>query len=298
MAGDWIKMRPSLMTSPKVNGIARILERDFAVGRSLSTGNNGVMSEIVTRNVMRNVTVASLLVIWGAANEHTTDGVFRNADLSDLDDMVGIPGFGEAMATVGWAEYDAEEGTVILPNFTEYNTSGRERSGAAKTAAQRQKEYRERKRNADVMPEGDAESDVTSDVTRNRREEKRREENKTPLTPRDRGAVNVDRFQRFWDAYPVKKSKGQAEKTFAKLNPDDLMLNRMIKAIGQQIDHRQKLQAAGQFAPEFKHPSTWLNAKAWEDELEPIQQQRPLTGTHLSAVGSAAPALPDFQFED
>ena len=57
MAGDWIKMRPSLLTNPKVNGIARILEGEREVSRVLSTGFSGAMSEIVTRNVMRNVTV-------------------------------------------------------------------------------------------------------------------------------------------------------------------------------------------------------------------------------------------------
>lgn len=171
MAGDWIKMRPSLLTSPKVNGIARFLESDKSVSRALATGFNGVMSEIVTRNVMRNVTVASLLVIWGAANEHTVDGVFHDADLNDLDDMVGIPRFGEAMQSVGWASYDEEHCTVTLPNFIEYNTTGKERSATAKSGAERQKEYRDRKKQNG--------SDVTSDVTRNRREKKRREEKKS-----------------------------------------------------------------------------------------------------------------------
>ena len=172
MAGDWIKMRTSLLTNPRVNGIARILEDDRNVGRALSTGFNGCMSEIVTRNVMRHVTVSSLLIVWGAANEHTRDGVFRNADLSDIDDMVGIPGFGEAMEAVGWASYDADSCTVTLPNFNEYNTSGHDRTAQAKTAAERQREYRERKKSQ----ESDVTRDVTSDVTRNRREEKSREE--------------------------------------------------------------------------------------------------------------------------
>jgi hypothetical protein len=177
MAGEWIKMRPSLLTSPKVNGIARILEGSQQVAKVLTTGFGGVMSEIVTRNVTRNVTVASLLVVWGAANEHTDDGVFRNADLSDIDDMVGIPGFGEAMELVGWAIYDEDNECVILPNFNEYNTCGKDRS------AERQRRYRERKR----RKEGGADSksdvtrdvtrDVTQDVTGDGREEKRRIKN-------------------------------------------------------------------------------------------------------------------------
>lgn len=183
MAGDWIKMRTSLLTNPKVNGIARILESANEVGRVLSTGYNGPLSEIVTRTVTRHVTVSCLLIVWGAANEHTEDGVFTNADLSDIDDMVGIPGFAAAMVEVGWAEFDSDNVTVSLPNFNEYNTPGSERSAGAKTNAERQKEYRDRKK-AENVTNFCNESDVTKTVTRNRREEKRREElTSTSLVP-------------------------------------------------------------------------------------------------------------------
>lgn len=141
------------------------------------------MSEIVTRNVMRYVTVTALLSVWGAANEHTRDGVFQNADLSDIDDMAGVPGFGAAMAAVGWAEYDEEQCTVSLPNFNEYNTSGSVRSAVAKTAAVRQKEYRDRKTEQKSDVTRDVTRDVTNDVTRDRREEKRREDINTPIPP-------------------------------------------------------------------------------------------------------------------
>ncbi len=184
MAGDWIKMRPSLLTSPKVNGIARILEASPAVACALTTGFRGPLSEVVTRNVMRNVTVASLLVIWGAANEHTEDGIFRNADLSDLDDIVGIPGFGSAMASVGWAEFHPHEGCVSLPNFAEYNTCGRDR--AKEKNAERQRRFREKH---------NAESNVTNNVTNNDREEKRREEkrrSKPSSTSNQEQRVEVD----------------------------------------------------------------------------------------------------------
>jgi len=168
MAGDWIKMRPALLTSPKVNGIARMLESSPTVSAVLSTGYAGPMSEIVSRNVMRNVTVAALLIIWSAANEHTKDGVFINADLSDIDDMVGIPGFGEAMEYVGWAIFNEQDYVVTLPNFSEYNTCGKDRS--AEKNAERQAKFREKQK----LSAG--KSNVTNNVTNNGREEKRREE--------------------------------------------------------------------------------------------------------------------------
>ena len=187
MAGDWIKMRPALLSSPKVNGIARFLEDNQGVARALSTGPSASMNEIVTRNVMRYVTVSSLLCVWGAANEHTSDGVFHNADLSDLDDIAGIPGFGEAMESVGWAISDPSESTVTLPNFEEYNTCGKSRG------AERQKRYRDRQKAQ--------KSDVTRDVTPLHREEKRREESKTTAQSGQRREYPPD-FERAWAAYP------------------------------------------------------------------------------------------------
>lgn len=172
MAGDWIKMRTSLVTSPKVNGIARILERSAEVGKMLTNSHNTTLSDVVTRNVTRNVTVSLLLTLWSAANEHTRNGVFENADLSDIDDIVGVPGFGAALSTVGWAIHDEQSNSVILPNFNEYNTSGDMRSASAKTNAQRQKEFRERKK----QQESNVTRNVTNNVTSNRREEKRRED--------------------------------------------------------------------------------------------------------------------------
>lgn len=170
MAGDWIKMRTSLVTSPKVNGIARILEQSAEVGKMFTLERNATLSDVVTRNVTRNVTVSLLLTLWSAANEHTRNGIFKNADLSDIDDIVGVPGFGNALSTVGWAIHDAENDCVILPNFNEYNTSGDERLASA---AERQRRYREKKKaNSDVT------RDVTGDVTgdgEKRREEKRRD---------------------------------------------------------------------------------------------------------------------------
>lgn len=213
MAGDWIKMRPALLTSPKVNGIARALEDNREVTRALSTGFNGGMREIVTRAVMRHVTVSALLIVWGAANEHTEDGVFRNADLSDIDDMAGIPGFGVAMETVGWAAFNEEEFTVTLPNFNEYNTCGKDRTIVAKTPAERQKEYRERKKRNESVTDGSVTPCNKSDVTSNHREEKSRQEGKPPKSPKGDSSPAIE-FKTF-----IADCKQRGEKAIADYRP-------------------------------------------------------------------------------
>lgn len=171
MAGDWIKYRASLSTHPKVWKMADVLGSSIDIGRRLSTVHNGTLDDIVTRDVTRDVTLAALLRVWCATNEHTDDGVWHMATLDTLDNAAGIAGFGAAMAAVEWAIYDAQNNTVTLPNFTEYNAPAKH--GARSTGAQRQARYR-----AKLKLNGDASPGVTGDVTGDGREEKRREKSK------------------------------------------------------------------------------------------------------------------------
>lgn len=77
------------------------------------------------------------------------------------------------------------------------------------------------------------------------------------------GARLQDRFERFYAAYPKKKSRGTAEKAFAKLKPDDAAVDLMLVAIARAL-------ASGEWTdPQFiPYPATWLNAKGWMDEVQ------------------------------
>lgn len=75
------------------------------------------------------------------------------------------------------------------------------------------------------------------------------------------------RFESFYSKYPIKKSKARALKVFTKLNPDDLLLQKIIRALRSQIENRNNALAAGVWVPDWKHPSTWLNDQCWEDSL-------------------------------
>lgn len=173
MAGDWIKYRASLGTHPKVWKMADLLGSSIEVGRRLLTNHNGALDDMVTRDVTRDVTLAALLRVWCATNEHTEDGVWHMAALDTLDNAAGIVGFGAAMAAVEWAIYDPANQTVTLPNFTEYNAPAKH--GARSTGAQRQARYR-----AKLKSNSDASPGVTGDVTGDDREEKRREKKQQP----------------------------------------------------------------------------------------------------------------------
>lgn len=72
-------------------------------------------------------------------------------------------------------------------------------------------------------------------------------------------------FEIFWRAYPKKRGKGPAEKAWAKIKPDDMLLGTMLAKIDQAKQTSQWTKDRGEFIP---HPATWLNAKGWEDEYE------------------------------
>lgn len=70
-------------------------------------------------------------------------------------------------------------------------------------------------------------------------------------------------FARFWAAYPKKRSKGQAEKAWTKLQPDEQLVETMLTAIERAKKSEEWRKENGRYIP---YPATWLNGKRWEDE--------------------------------
>ena len=75
--------------------------------------------------------------------------------------------------------------------------------------------------------------------------------------------TNNELFDLFWQAYPKKKNKGSVEKWFKSHKPTKELVDTMLAKLEQQKNTRDWQKNDGQFIP---YPSTWLNAKAWEDE--------------------------------
>ena len=95
---------------------------------------------------------------------------------------------------------------------------------------------------------------------------KKRKKPPTPKGGKTKEILNqtqIQLFDIFWSAYPKKKSKGQAKKTWKKLNPDEMLLDRILASIETAKKSKQWKKDDGEFIP---HPSTWLNAEGWEDE--------------------------------
>lgn len=71
-------------------------------------------------------------------------------------------------------------------------------------------------------------------------------------------------FERFWAAYPKKKSKGDAFKAWRTLNPSDEQVSRILAAIDRAKTSADWVKEGGQFIP---YPATWIRATGWEDEV-------------------------------
>ena len=111
------------------------------------------------------------------------------------------------------------------------------------TAAERQKRYRESQRNArnatvtSRPPESDTDTEVNHSAKRNA-------------------------FAEFWDLYPKKRSKGDAEKAWAKLKPSPELVQTILRSVEVAKARDDWRKDRGKFIP---YPASWLNAKGWED---------------------------------
>src|SRR3972149_11639439 len=79
-----------------------------------------------------------------------------------------------------------------------------------------------------------------------------------------------EKFNLFWEAYPKRKSKGQAEKAWLKIKPSEQLLATMFAKIEQAKTSEDWIKEGGKYIP---YPATWLNAKGWEDEYKPAITQ-------------------------
>lgn len=72
-------------------------------------------------------------------------------------------------------------------------------------------------------------------------------------------------FAIFWSAYPKHKGKADALKAWGKIKPSAELQATMGKALEAQKQSEQWRKDGGQYIP---MPSTWLNGKRWEDEVQ------------------------------
>ena len=105
MAGDWIAIRCALPDEPEVIVAADILEVPIAT------------------------VIGGLVILWAWADQHTEDGHAPRVTRAWLDAHVGVTGFADALAEVGWLECVGRG--FRLPKFDRYNTQTAKRRALA-----------------------------------------------------------------------------------------------------------------------------------------------------------------------
>ena len=76
------------------------------------------------------------------------------------------------------------------------------------------------------------------------------------------------RFESWYKYFPKKASRGDGEKAWETLDPDDNLTQQMILAIQAQIRYRSAQRKAGDWNDKFwKAAGPWIRQKCWLDEI-------------------------------
>ena len=124
MAGDWIKMRVALQRDPQVVRIWRYLGENQPAG--------------LTDRMGRHLVVGALHALWTMAQDASADGELEGCVAEDIDVMLEIPGFGQALLDAQWLT-ETGSGGLVVPGWEKHNGQGAKRRASNQ---QRMKENR------------------------------------------------------------------------------------------------------------------------------------------------------------
>lgn len=172
-----------------------------------------------------------------AAKVQGNGGVFNHSEVVIASMLrLNIEDYRKGVAVLakvtGWVELSPSG--VKIRNYKKWNSWGGARPGAGRKPKQNQDEIKS-------QPKPDVPVSVSDSVSK----------------------VNYsDRFNEFWNHYPRKTGKGKAWAVFKKLSATD-----QHEAIEQAEAYSQAYELASEDRRQFfKHPTTWLNARGWEDD--------------------------------
>lgn len=227
MANDWIKMELCLPEKPEVIQLANMLE------------------------VTEYCIVGMLHKLWGWFDTHTVNGHAVGVTFVFIDRYIGVTGFAESVASVGWLIDDGDG--VEIPGFDIHNgESAKKRAQAAKRKSkQRAQEVTEP---AGQMSRSERDKSVT-------REEKRREYSLNPHKPPSKGG-GVSRFDEWWAMYPKKVGKKAVRQKWKARKLDD-RADELIHDVLRRTDQDRQWRQG--FIP---NPLTYINGDRWEDEID------------------------------
>lgn len=119
---------------------------------------------------------------------------------------------------------------------------------------------------------------VNDNVNDNEDEEKKKREKEISSLDLDISSDDrlLEAFETFRKAYPGQKRGAQVElDNFVRKYPQQWrkIVPQLLPSLERALAWRAKAKRAGEFIPEFKHLSTWLNNRCWTDEFPDVGVQ-------------------------
>ena len=271
----WIKIRAGLIDEPEV---ARLI--DSFADAAYDLGN---LAPLVRRSFLRNTVIGSLAMLWFHVNSKAEDDAIAGMKLEDIDFVVGVSGFGAALAEQGWVVV-TEEG-LTFPNFDRHNCVTSSRHNGS-TSAERMRRKRAKDKALQDSPEQCDGSDTKTPLSLSppvSSGEEVQEEGwqQSPLAyPRVALADGARKWQHFasriLDAYPPQRvgPRGKAVDAACALcdrisrSDPGLSVDEVVDRAVQRVAAFQQATEGASFIP-FLH--TWvrdewdgMNVEEWE----------------------------------
>lgn len=224
----WIKLYAEIIHDPKIRRLT-VDERWFWIVLLCLASQNEERGQVslVTNVTPFNVTDFVELCGYSFYDENDPNQIIKNAL--------------EKFKSMQMLEMD-EKGFIFLNNFIK-------RQDRHLSNAERASRYRSKHKV----------TNVTLDIEEEKIKIKKK--NNSPLPPK-RGKNGLVGFDKFWDSYPKKLSKAQAERAWVAINPNEQLQTAILAAVERAKTSEQWGKDGGQFIP---YPATWLRARGWED---------------------------------
>jgi len=126
-----------------------------------------------------------------------------------------------------------------------------------------------------------SDSEAAHNKNNNNNEDKNKNENKDNAPARagvcvsGESVLETERFEEFWERYPKKRNRPQAQKVWESLEVGEALFERLLAALES---HRASVQWANEGGRYVPNADRWLAERRWENALEPSEQKTPPQG--------------------
>lgn len=247
MAEDWIKMRKQLERHPKVLALASAMSTD------------------------RFRIIGGLFAAWSLFDTYTEDGALPAYSAAGLGEVIGWPGFGEALLAVEWLEVLATG--LVMPRFDNHNGE------SSKKRAMDAERKRVSRKSADTADK----SGTKPGPDKIRKEKKNQKQ--SPF------AQQAARFDEFWAVYPSRPGTSKSGKKPSRDKWKARGLDEFADVILADVRIRvaKDKQWLDGYCPD---PHTYLHQERWNDGFTALSPATPPAGGSSAGLSPKKPETP------